>query len=261
MTIFNRFLLTLGLSLTSAFSLAASVDAQGSKGVGGIVIKKVPPPIRGLVDGQPGPTIEVGTTGPDHFRDDGGGPDVDSFRDAPRCPDGKNDRIDLKDGDGLDTGWGGPEDTFEGDPQDKIYIHAGEGVILWQGTFEQYLVDQAVTRWVRDRLQSLWAWFQAHLFEIPNGFWPFALQQVSAELAAVEPPDGEVLFSDLFSIGPYEVGPVPPSPLRCLSWFPYPEEVDPAEATAGLLITPDEFHRAVAVNQTLLQYLIAVSSD
>ena len=206
------------------------------------------------ISGGPGNTELIGTLAPDRMTDIAPN-DGDWFYDGPLGTDGQPDHIDARDGDGFDKIWCGPEDTVVGDPGDQITISAHNGGPLWTGTYEEYKRLKGIVRWLRDRLQALFATSPT------NGepdFWLNAFTYVSAELSAVTPsfaPGESKGFGELFAIGPYEAGDVPESPQDCLNWMVYLD--DPISETAALDYTEDQFGDSVDAALALLDFLIA----
>ncbi len=250
-----------GLVVLAALG-ATSGNAWALQGPGSIVFQRVNPPNFGINNGgAPGNTQVMGSAEDDNLWDKFPA-DTDVFYDAPGGSDGVRDSIDSKDGDSNDSIWAGPEDSIQGDSYDTVFIlPKGGNDPLWSGSFYHYERARALVRWGRDVLQGL--------LEMQSGpagpdFWIDALDTVSLELEGVDAvpgPDGAILFSDHFAIGPYEIVPaLPPSPLDCLSWLPYGDE-DPVAATADLSFTPSEYCDAVEEVKALLAYLRAQISD
>lgn len=186
--------------------------------------------------------------------------DIDVFHDGPGGADGKWDEVNATDGDGLDILWVGGEDFVLADPGDTVHIlPEGGGTPLWSGPYSEYQRLKALARWIRDRLQALFA--ESPMAGEPE-FWPNAFLFVSAELAATSPDfvgEESLAFSDVFAVGPYVVGDVPESPHDCLNWLPYVD--DPLLATAAIDYTAAQYASAVAGAQTLLGHLIEQVAD
>lgn len=194
----------------------------------------------------------MGTSGQDWFQDDWGG-DVDHQYDGPGGPDGKRDRLDTRDGDASDSMFGGPEDSFDGDGGDKVFILRPVGwrgrPMLWSGTYDEYVRTRALLRWVLDQADRLLA-DHGDPGE-PGSFWAAASVELAAMLEHVDPdPDETVSYAEHFPIGPYVVGDVPSTPYDFLAWAPY--EIDPVEATAELEMSYAEF---VAARDAVLELL------
>ncbi|MBK7876449.1 MAG: hypothetical protein IPJ77_11970 [Planctomycetes bacterium] len=235
--------LRIALSLSLALALSATSAAQ-------IYIR--PPPILPPGDTQTGdssagPSNLVGTDGPDRFEDEywtrG---DTDTQHDSPGGPDGQPDRLDTIDGDGLDSMFGGPEDSFEGDPNDRIFIlrprNQRGSPVLWHGTVTEYRRMQALLRYLQDNSYLMLVAQGGDLGD-PCGFWRVAYEDGVAALSIVPEGTELVIFSDWFALGPYAHGEVPPSPGDFFAWSPFPEG-DPCAETAELTMTSDEYQLA-----------------
>jgi hypothetical protein len=118
----------------------------------------------------------------------------------------------------------------------------------------QYRIWEATWRWVQWKLEQ-----QAAALPLGSqtpSWWSSSLQQVCAQLASIQPPDEgtTVYFSDDFTLLPFSSDPLPASPEDCLHWCPF--DTDPADATADLQMTNEEFNDAVAGVQSWIDYLI-----
>lgn len=232
-------LLSVGLTLLVATGWTGLARAQGG------------PP---AIIGGPGPDILVGTTGSEFIGDTAGGPDSDQLYDAPGKSDGVPDTLDTTDGDGSDTMYGGPEDTFRGDANDRIKIRkpGSKTQFLWQGTVREYELLKALMTWLR--MDALGALLSAGPVA-PSDFWPGELAQAAAALAAIAPSQGDFYFSDYFVIEDVECSDLPWSPANFFQWFPLGEDELPSTAFADLKLSLEEFELTVASALTMLDYL------
>lgn len=235
-------LLSVGLTLLIATGWTGLAQAQGG------------PP---AIIGGPGPDTLVGTTGSEFIGDTAGGPDTDQLFDAPGKSDGVPDTLDTTDGDGMDTMYGGPEDTFRGDANDRIRIRkpGSKTQFLWKGTVREYEFLKALMTWLRtDVLGSLLASGPT----APSDFWPGELAEAAAALAAIAPSQAEFYFSDYFAIEDVECSELPWSPANFFVWFPLSDDESPSTAFADLKLTLEEFEQAVASALEILDYLSSV---
>lgn len=233
------------LRIALSFSLALTLSAMSAAQIN--IPRPVPPPgFTPNVDPQ-GDSNLVGTDGRDWFHDSPWtSDDADSQHDAPGGPDGKRDWLDTLDGDGRDSMFGGPEDLFTGDPNDRVYIlrpkNQKGAPVLWHGTLTEYWRMQALLRYLQDHSYLALA-AQGGESDDPCGFWRVAFEDGVAALSIV-PEDTElVVFADWFALGPYTYGEVPPSPCDFFAWLPFHEE-GPCAATAELTMAFDEYQLA-----------------
>lgn len=213
----------------------------------------------GVLQGGPGHDVLVGTDGWDIIVDPGG-PDGDALYDAPGASDGKQDILDSTDGDNSDQMFGGPEDSFHGDPGDVVHIRkpGSKTEFLWHGTIAEY-----------DRIRALMFWLRYEVLDrllaggdsSPASQWAAALNGASDALLAATPQSEWIVLGEHFDLDLPPIDHLPLSPYGYLGWFVYPDAIDPVEAAAHLEMTRDQFLVAANACQALLAYVASGLAD
>jgi len=244
-------------SVLVILTLAASASAQGGYGGGIVPVTHVPENPNGYdrtINGGVG-VIRGGDKTSDEIT--GFSPGGISFLyDGEHVSDGKPDSLDTTDGDDLDTMFGGPEDVFEGDPGDHIFImkHMSSQV-LWYGTVAEYKKTKRVARFIINWINYL---SDGGAGQPPQ--WTSAISQTSSDLsdyAAGFADDEEFLVADYFPLGETICSEMPCSPDDLLIAFPYFADAgecpDIAALTADMTMTGAELHDIVDSLQPLLE--------
>lgn len=172
--------------------------------------------------GGTGPSTVMGTNGPDKLTDPAKN-DNDTLIDNAGGSDGVHDLLDARDGDSNDVMLGGPEDTYFGDPEDKIVIVSPTNQVLWRGTVKKWKWTKAMLEWTKYR----WSFNYALLLGVADDtVWTEhdVLALSAFELMQLRPfddnGDGLLHMADDMPVGSYTLVPPQPSPGAFLYYMP-----------------------------------------